>query len=86
MNLRTHDQSEIADWLMKKVDKYISPEIQNEILALMGTTILHVLAGRLQQTDFWVIVFTVRYLYGFMFVYIFLSLLKAVLMSFFTKL
>ena len=38
MKLRTHDQPEIADWLTKKADKYTSPEIQNEILALMATT------------------------------------------------
>ena len=55
MKLRTHDQPEIADWLTKKADKYTSPEIQNEILALMATTILRVVAGRLQHADFFTI-------------------------------
>ncbi len=55
MELRSHDQHDIADWLAKKADKYTSPEIQNELLTLMSRAILRVVAGHLQQAEFFTI-------------------------------
>ena len=46
---------DIAEWLEKKADKYTSPDIQNELLKLMSHAILRVVAGRLQQADFFTI-------------------------------
>ena len=39
----------------KSGDKYTSPEMQNEILALMSQAILHVIARQLQQAEFFTI-------------------------------
>ena len=38
--LRSDDNSELAQWLEKKKDKYTSPEIQNEVLKVMAISIL----------------------------------------------
>lgn len=56
LKLRSHDQSEITDWLAKKGgDKYTSPEIQNELLTLMSQAVLRVVASQLQQAEFFTI-------------------------------
>jgi len=48
--LRSVDQTNICDWLAKKVgDKYTSPKVQNEILALMSQAVL------IQQAEFFTI-------------------------------
>ena len=49
LKLRSVDQTDIYDWLAKKDgDKYISPEVQNEILTLMSQVILRVIVRQLQ--------------------------------------
>ena len=56
MRLRNVDQTDICDWLAKKGgDKYTSPEVQNEILALMSQAVLCVIARQLQQAEFFTI-------------------------------
>ena len=56
LKLRSCDQPEISEWLTKKGgDKYTSPEIQNEILTLMSQAVLHKIASKLHQADFFTI-------------------------------
>ena len=43
------------DGWKKKVDKYCSPEIQNEILQLMSLSILRLIARNIQETDFFTV-------------------------------
>ena len=40
LNLRKIDNPDLEAWLDKKVEKYTSPEIQNEILRLMSIDLL----------------------------------------------
>lgn len=47
---------DISDWLQKKGgDKYVSPEVQNEILGLMSHAILRKIILELQITDYFTI-------------------------------
>ena len=48
LKFRSVDQTDICDWLAKKGgDKYICPEVQNEILTLMSQVILRVIVRQL---------------------------------------
>jgi len=40
MKIRDEDDSRIAGWLEKKIDKYTSPDMQNEILKIMALQVL----------------------------------------------
>ena len=42
--LRDIDYPGLSDWIKKRTDKYLSPEIENEILQLMSLTILRNIA------------------------------------------
>jgi hypothetical protein len=55
LQLRAIDDPSIFDWLKKKSSKYISPEIQNELLMVMSHEILRTLAKDIQQSLFYTI-------------------------------
>ncbi len=40
INLRSEDDERILDWIKKKTDKYMSPLMQNEMVKVMGLSIL----------------------------------------------
>ena len=53
LKLRGNDRHEIMDWLTRKGTKYTSPDIQNEMLSLMGNTIICSIIGEIQKFDFY---------------------------------
>ena len=56
LKLRSHDQAEIDEWLARKGgDKYTSPELQNELLALMFQALLREVVRKIQQSEFFTI-------------------------------
>ena len=52
MKLHGEDDSRIAEWLAKKTDKYISHDMQNELLKVMALTILLEIASSIDQSKF----------------------------------
>ena len=53
---QTFYAQDISEWLQRKGgDKYVSPEIQNEILGLMSHAILREIMVELQKTDYFTI-------------------------------
>lgn len=55
MKLRGNDDDRIKEWMNKKMNKYTSPEIQNEILQIMGSDILNKIADTLHKTPFFTV-------------------------------
>ena len=53
--LRGEDDPRLMAWLKKKTDKYTSAEMQNNMLQIMGLTILREIATCLQNSDFFCI-------------------------------
>ena len=53
IKLRGLDDSRIAQWLQKRSSKYISPDIQNEILEIMSLKILRDLASQIRKATFY---------------------------------
>ena len=53
--LRGEDDPEFITWLNKKRFKYDCPEIQNEILNIMGQTIVRDLASKMRQSEYFAI-------------------------------
>ena len=49
---RALDQPQLLAWLERKKDKYVSPQIQNEILGVMGTTVLREIAAAIQHAQY----------------------------------
>ena len=49
--LRELDNPELSAWLKKRADKYLSPEIQNEMLQVMSLSILRSIAKSLHSAD-----------------------------------
>ena len=52
LRLRGNDKPCVSEWLNKKADKYTSPEIQNEILALMSHMILRKIAEQIHKAEY----------------------------------
>jgi hypothetical protein len=52
LHLRALDQPQLLAWLERKKDKYVSPQIQNEILGVMGTTVLREIAAAIQHAQY----------------------------------
>lgn len=52
LKLRGLDDHRVFDWLKKKSSKYISSDIQNEMLKVMSLNILRELAKRIQNSMF----------------------------------
>ena len=55
LKLRAQDNLEILDWLRCKEDKYTSPDIQNEILAVMAQRMLCEISENIQNATFFTI-------------------------------
>ena len=52
MKLRSEDDARFAGWLEKKTDKYTAPNIQNEILKIMATSVLHRVMNSIHAAPF----------------------------------
>ena len=52
LHLRALDQPQLVVWLERKKDKYVSPQIQNEILGVMGTTVLREIASAIRHAQY----------------------------------
>ena len=52
LRLRALDQLELVAWLERKKNKYVSPQIQNEILSVMGTTVLREIASDIRHARY----------------------------------
>lgn len=52
LRLKALDQPQLLAWLEHKKDKYVSPQIQNEILAVMNTTVLRQKASAIQHARY----------------------------------
>ena len=46
--LRAHNSNEMSRWLDKKGDKYLSPDIQNELIQLMSSSMLESIASDIE--------------------------------------
>ena len=55
LNLRSEDDSNLADWVKQKTDKYTSPEMQNEMVKIMALRILRKISANLQCTSFYTV-------------------------------
>ena len=44
MNLKAEDDPVMLEWLKRKENVYTSPDIQNEILKVMGLQIFHMIS------------------------------------------
>jgi len=55
INLRSEDDERILDWVKKKTDKYTSPEMQNEMIKVMGLSILRKIASNIRNSPFYTI-------------------------------
>ena len=51
--LRGEDDPKFAKWLEKKTDKYVSADIQNELLKVMGLQVLRDIATSLHSAEFY---------------------------------
>ena len=52
LNVKAEDDPRLLDWLKKKINKYTSHDIQNEILKLMAVRILRDIASGLHLSPF----------------------------------
>ena len=48
LHLRAVDQPQLLPWLKRKTDKYTIPQIQNELLKVMATTVLRTISQSIQ--------------------------------------
>ena len=55
LNLRSEDDSNLVDWVKQKTGKYTSPEMQNEMVKVMGMRILRKISVNLQSTSFYTV-------------------------------
>ncbi len=55
LNLRAEDDVRIKDWMEKKTDKYVSHDMQNEILKVMSLQVSHKIIDCLHSTDYFTI-------------------------------
>ena len=55
IKLRALNNPELGEWLKRNGDKYLSPEIQNEMLELMSVSVLRSIAKELQSADMFAI-------------------------------
>ena len=52
MKLRAEDDPKITEWMKKKTDKYISPDIQNEVLKIMALSMLREIMHSIHEAPF----------------------------------
>ena len=55
LTLRSEDVPDLAEWVMHRTDKYTSPEMQNEMIAVMAKMVLRKISQNLQHTTFYTI-------------------------------
>ena len=53
LHLRAIDQPHLLTWLECKSDKYTSPKVQNEILTVMGCTVLRGISATIQEDHYY---------------------------------
>ena len=52
LRLLGEDDGEVSDWLQKKSNKYTSPGIQNDLIAILALRILRSITALLQESPF----------------------------------
>ncbi len=50
--LRGQDDPRIAEWMAKKTNKYVSHNVQNELMKVMALAVLRKIAASIQQSEF----------------------------------
>lgn len=55
MNLSAKDDPQFAEWLEKKTDKYVSPNVQNELLKIMALAVLREISNTIRESSFYAI-------------------------------
>ena len=55
LKLCGEDDSRVLEWLKRKMDKYTSPEMQNEIISIMANTVLHQIASSIHSSPFYTV-------------------------------
>ena len=50
--MKAEDDAILAEWLKRKENVYTSPDIQNEILKVMGLQILHIISKEIHSSPF----------------------------------
>ena len=55
LRLRGTDDARVLDWIKRKSDKYTSPEVQNEMLEILGKTVLRRIVTNIQNALFYAI-------------------------------
>ena len=53
--LSSNDDKQIKEWVQKKIDKYTSPVIQNELIKIMALKAAETISENLQATPFYTI-------------------------------
>ena len=53
LNLCSEDDAKLVEWVQKKTDKYTSAAMQNEMVKVMGLSILRTISGHLQTSCFY---------------------------------
>ena len=52
LKLQAGDHQELAEWLQRKVSRYTSPEIQNDLIKVMATHVLRKISEKLHKSPF----------------------------------
>ena len=55
LGLRGTDDARVLDWIKRKSDKYTSPDIQNEMLEILGKMVLRRIVADVQNALFYAI-------------------------------
>ncbi|KAI6648705.1 Zinc finger MYM-type protein 1-like [Oopsacas minuta] len=53
MKLRARDDPRLAEWLEKKTNKYVSHDIQNELLKVVALSVLQGISHSIQESTFY---------------------------------
>ena len=52
LRMKAEEDPDLAEWLKRKEDVYTSPDIQNEVIKVMGLQVLRHIAAELQDSPF----------------------------------
>ena len=55
IHLRSEDNSKLVEWIQQKTDKYMSGEMQNEMIKVMALCVLRKIAENLQKSLFFTV-------------------------------
>ena len=53
MKMSARDDPYLAEWLQKKTNKYVSYDVQNELLKVMALSVLHEISDAIQESSFY---------------------------------